>query len=317
MVLINKVNLDLIVEQGEKLGKGLCGKSKKIKPDGLKNLPLTQDTIELSTKANAVDSLLDKLPQISAMRESGMTQDKIAEIFGVNRCVIQKLLKKYLPNISTDSIRFRKATQQFMSAVSEEEKNKAFESVDKILQKIAKEKTKLNSNYTYDDCLQDLRLQFLEIAETNKGKSRIVYEQILQGLKTERKQTPDTFTKVDLSELEKHESAIATSDMRTRQFESDDFCYQLIRQSKLSERQSMMAHSSIMEDKSINEIAERFWLTPTRVKGCLKEIFEILQLKQKEVTSNNYLHKRSIAGQNTVNEIIASSENRAHNRYYN
>ena len=32
------------------------------------------------------------------MRESEITQDKIAEIFGVNRCAIQILLKKYLPN---------------------------------------------------------------------------------------------------------------------------------------------------------------------------------------------------------------------------
>ena len=308
MVLINKINLNFIVEQGGKLGKSLLVNSKKIELDGLKYMPFAPDTVELSTKTNSVDSLLDKLPQISAMRESGMTQDKIAESLGVNRVTVQTFLKKYLPNISTDSIKFRQATQKFMSAVSEEEKNKAFEYIDKILQKIAKEKTKLNSNYTYDDCLQDLRLQFLEIAEKNKGKSRIVYEQILQALKTEKTQTPDTFMKVDLSKLEKHEEAIATSDLPTRQFEFDDFYSQLIRQSELSERQSMMAHSIIMENKSINEIAERFCLTPTRVKECLKEIFEILQLKQKEVTSNNYLHKRSIAGQNTVNKIVTREQ---------
>ena len=309
MSLIHKTNLNFIVEQGGTFGKSLLIKGKKIKLDGLKYASFAPDTVELSTKANSsVDNLLDKLPQISAMRESGMTQDKIAEIFGVNRCAIQILLKKYLPNISTDSIKFRKATQQFLSAVSQEEKNKAFESVDKILQKIAKEKTKSNSNYAYDDCLQDLRLQFLEIVEANKGKPKIIYEQILQALKTEGKQIPNPITKVGLSELEKNESAIATSDIRTQQFEADDFCYQLIRQSELSDRQSTMARSNIIEDKSINEIAERYCLTTFRVKDCLKEIFEILRLKQKEVTSNNYLHKRSVVAQNTVDEIITDAK---------
>lgn len=305
MLLINSKNLNCAVEQGVRFARNTFAKSKKINFEGIKYAPLRADTVELSSKISVVDSLLEKLPQISAMRESGMTQDKIAECLGVNRGRIQIFLKKYLPDVSTESIKFREAAKQFLSAGSEREQNKAFEAVDEVLQKIAKERAKSNKSYAYEDCLQDLRLKFIELAETRKNKPRVLYEQFLQELKAEPEKVPDKLVKVSLRKLD--EGAVATSDLRTRMLEANDFCDGLINQSDLSDRQNLMAHLHLIDDKSVKDLSERFSLSPYRVKGCLREIFKAIKpgYEKAVISSDEYLQHRTESAQNVLNKIIA------------
>lgn len=302
-MLINKITPSYTVEQSGEFTRNIFVKNQKVTFKGIKYKPMRTDTVKLSSKTNIIADLLDKLSQISAMRENGMTQEQIAEILGIGRGKLQGFLKKYLPNVSTKSIRFREATRQFLSAGSEREQNKAFEAVDEVLQQIAKEKTKSNNCYAYEDYLQDLRLKFLEITTASRGRRRALYEQMLQKLKAEPEPVSDKLVKVSLSKLD--EGAFTSEDLETRMFEDNDFCDELIARSGLSKRHNIIARLDIIDDKSVNEIAKHLHSTSVRTKKSLKQALELIKQKHKQVTSEAYLQQRIELIQNILREILA------------
>ena len=238
--------------------------------------------------------------EIASMRQAGMSQDAVAQRFGVKRFELAAFLEKFLPNISSDETIFRNSTKSFLSATNEKERTKAFEEVDKILQKIAAQKAETQGEISYQDCLQDLRLKFLEIMAKKQSKDRIVYTEILQELKKGEKSVPNK----DLLQAVLETEPMQDMDTRTKIFENINFLAYMMDNSSLNERERTIVFSYLAEGKSLDEIGMMLGLNKERIRVILNGITEKMKAHYKMVSSNEYLHKRANIGLEITNEII-------------
>ena len=166
-------------------------------------------------------------------------------------------MRTHLAGVIPENKEFLNAVKTYFSAKTLEEKNIAFQAVDPFLQKMAKEKFKMQKNCSYDDCLQDLRLNFVNVTNKNKENPNFKISQFLYEFKRNAFKptvSPEKPIRIQLSELEKDGSPIAEMDLGINAFEENDYKSKQILNSGLSDRERMIVNSLTSKNKSVDEI---------------------------------------------------------------
>lgn len=249
------VNLNFMVEKGSQLAKGSILKpAQHLNNQEIKYAP---KQFKANIAKTAFPRLHENINEIATMRKAGVTQNEIAERFGVVRTTVQRFLRTHLAGVIPENKEFLNAVKTYFSAKTLEEKNIAFQAVDPFLQKMAKEKFKMQKNCSYDDCLQDLRLNFVNVTNKNKENPNFKISQFLYEFKRNAFKptvSPEKPIRIQLSELEKDGSPIAEMDLGINAFEENDYKSKQILNSGLSNRERMIVNSLTSKNKSVDEI---------------------------------------------------------------
>lgn len=253
--IIMLVNLNFMVEKGSQLAKSSILKpAQHLNNQEIKYAP---KQFKANIAKTAFPRLHENINEIATMRKAGVTQNEIAERFGVVRTTVQRFLKTHLAGVIPENKEFLNAVKTYFSAKTLEEKNIAFQAVDPFLQKMAKEKFKMQKNCSYDDCLQDLRLNFVNVTNKNKENPNFKISQFLYEFKRNAFKptvSPEKPIRIQLSELEKDGSPIAEMDLGINAFEENDYKSKQILNSGLSDRERMIVNSLTSKNKSVDEI---------------------------------------------------------------
>lgn len=249
------VNFNFMVEKGSQLAKSSILKpAQHLNNQEIKYAP---KQFKANIAKTAFPRLHENINEIATMRKAGVTQNEIAERFGVVRTTVQRFLKTHLAGVIPENKEFLNAVKTYFSAKTLEEKNIAFQAVDPFLQKMAKEKFKMQKNCSYDDCLQDLRLNFVNVTNKNKENPNFKISQFLYEFKRNAFKptvSPEKPIRIQLSELEKDGSPIAEMDLGINAFEENDYKSKQILNSCLSDRERMIVNSLTSKNKSVDEI---------------------------------------------------------------
>ena len=103
----------------------------------------------------------------------------------------------------------------------------------------------MQKNCSYDDCLQDLRLNFVNVTNKNKENPNFKISQFLYEFKRNAFKptvSPEKPIRIQLSELEKDGSPIAEMDLGINAFEENDYKSKQILNSGLSDRERMIVN---------------------------------------------------------------------------
>lgn len=249
------VNLNFMVEKGSQLAKSSILKpAQHLNNQEIKYAP---KQFKANIAKTAFPRLHENINEVATMRKAGVTQNEIAERFGVVRTTVQRFLRTHLAGVIPENKEFLNAVKTYFSAKTLEEKNIAFQAVDPFLQKMAKEKFKMQKNCSYDDCLQDLRLNFVNVTNKNKENPNFKISQFLYEFKRNAFKptvSPEKPIRIQLSELEKDGSPIAEMDLGINAFEENDYKSKQILNSCLSDRERMIVNSLTSKNKSVDEI---------------------------------------------------------------
>lgn len=267
------VNLNFMVEKGSQLAKSSILKpAQHLNNQEIKYAP---KQFKANIAKTAFPRLHENINEIATMRKAGVTQNEIAERFGVVRTTVQRFLRTHLAGVIPENKEFLNAVKTYFSAKTLEEKNIAFQAVDPFLQKMAKEKFKMQKNCSYDDCLQDLRLNFVNVTNKNKENPNFKISQFLYEFKRNAFKptvSPEKPIRIQLSELEKDGSPIAEMDLGINAFEENDYKSKQILNSGLSDRERMIVNSLTSKNKSVDEIGTILGLAKDRIERIIFRI---------------------------------------------
>ncbi len=267
------VNLNFMVEKGSQLAKSSILKpAQHLNNQEIKYAP---KQFKANIAKTAFPRLHENINEIATMRKAGVTQNEIAERFGVVRTTVQRFLRTHLAGVIPENKEFLNAVKTYFSAKTLEEKNIAFQAVDPFLQKMAKEKFKMQKNCSYDDCLQDLRLNFVNVTNKNKENPNFKISQFLYEFKRNAFKptvSPEKPIRIQLSELEKDGSPIAEMDLGINAFEENDYKSKQILNSCLSDRERMIVNSLTSKNKSVDEIGTILGLAKDRIERIIFRI---------------------------------------------
>lgn len=267
------VNLNFMVEKGSQLAKSSILKpAQHLNNQEIKYAP---KQFKANIAKTAFPRLHENINEIATMRKAGVTQNEIAERFGVVRTTVQRFLKTHLAGVIPENKEFLNAVKTYFSAKTLEEKNIAFQAVDPFLQKMAKEKFKMQKNCSYDDCLQDLRLNFVNVTNKNKENPNFKISQFLYEFKRNAFKptvSPEKPIRIQLSELEKDGCPIAEMDLGINAFEENDYKSKQILNSCLSDRERMIVNSLTSKNKSVDEIGTILGLAKDRIERIIFRI---------------------------------------------
>ena len=267
------VNLNFMVEKGSQLAKSSILKpAQHLNNQEIKYAP---KQFKVNIAKTAFPRLHENINEIATMRKAGVTQNEIAERFGVVRTTVQRFLRTHLAGVIPENKEFLNAVKTYFSAKTLEEKNIAFQAVDPFLQKMAKEKFKMQKNCSYDDCLQDLRLNFVNVTNKNKENPNFKISQFLYEFKRNAFKptvSPEKPIRIQLSELEKDGSPIAEMDLGINAFEENDYKSKQILNSCLSDRERMIVNSLTSKNKSVDEIGTILGLAKDRIERIIFRI---------------------------------------------
>ena len=230
--IIMLVNLNFMVEKGSQLAKSSILKpAQHLNNQEIKYAP---KQFKANIAKTAFPRLHENINEIATMRKAGVTQNEIAERFGVVRTTVQRFLRTHLAGVIPENKEFLNAVKTYFSAKTLEEKNIA-----------------------YDDCLQDLRLNFVNVTNKNKENPNFKISQFLYEFKRNAFKptvSSEKSIRIQLSELEKDGSPIAEMDLGINAFEENDYKSKQILNSGLSDRERMIVNSLTSKNKSVDEI---------------------------------------------------------------
>ena len=264
----------------------------------------TSDVVRFSQKSRAINKLLKNKDYIAELRRNGVSQEEIARRFNVRRFEVAEFLEIYLPDVQRDDAVFRNAVKKYLSANSEVERNQAFEEVDKVLQQVAANKTQTQNGVIYKDCLQDLRLKFLESVKQTQGKYRIVYTQILQDLKN----SDNSILENDYVPYEQNRDTRQSDDENIANFEHNDLLKYLIDNSGLTERERVII-LSVLNGVSLEQVGDNLGLTSLRVKQILDRVSEKMNKEYTKISSDEYLNRQLNLASEMMRKILDENEN--------
>ena len=265
----------------------------------------TTDVVQFSQKSRAINKLLKNKDYIAELRRNGVSQEEIARRFNVRRFEVAEFLEIYLPDVQRDDAVFRNAVKNYLSANSEVERNQAFEEVDKVLQKVAANKTQTQNGVIYKDCLQDLRLKFLESVKQTQGKYRIIYTQILQDLKN----SDNSILENDYVPYEQNRDTRQSDDENIANFEHNDVLKYLMDNSGLNTRQRYIIYSYLIAGKSLKEIGNLLGRTDENIRHNLNKAEEKMNKEYTKISSDEYLNRQLNLASERMRKILDENEN--------
>lgn len=264
----------------------------------------TSDVVQFSQKSKAINKLLKNKDYIAELRRNGVSQEEIARRFNVRRFEVAEFLELYLPDVQRDDVIFRNAVKKYLSANSEVERDQAFEEVDKVLQQVAANKTQTQNGVIYKDCLQDLRLKFLESVKQTQGKYRIIYTQILQDLKN----SDNFILENEYVPYEQNRDTRQSDDENIANFEHNDLLKYLMDNSGLTEREQVIT-LSVLNGVSLEQVGDNLGLTSLRVKRILDRVSEKMNKEYTKISSDEYLNRQLNLASEMMRKILDENEN--------
>ena len=233
---------------------------------------LSTDVVEVSQKVLQQANTTINPARLQELAERGLSLNQMATELNTSLGSVRFALKKN--NIVTDAQKKYRVIQEYFSATTQEEKAKAFVEVDKYLEQIAKEEVKLRKGYSYEDCLQDVRLRFFELAERKQNGGGAFNFDTLQRLKETQTAAKQEIQTVSLDSSRIAGADRAVHDSQIGRFESEDF-YNLMRGycivEPLNERSRIILEDYLKEGHVSADLCDRFGLTLERVKQILTD----------------------------------------------
>ena len=277
MKIISTTIQNLAILPNGKIGRCiLTTKPVEIKDlQGLKYIPqqLSEDVVEISQRYPVLVSK-DVLQSLVSKK---LTLQEISNELNVPTSTIRHYLKRY------DISRFPEeitALKKYFSTTDLQEKAKAYEVIDKRLQKIAKKEAEIRKE-PFDDCLQDVRLRFLEHA-SKKGKNKTISAYtILDMVKDSVPVQPEKIEKVGLRRIA---NKIGVTDKTTEMFEDSDCVDFLLNNSKLTSREKSILEYDMRQEVPMVKTAAVHQLGTERVRQIRKESFE--KIKERHFTKS-------------------------------
>ena len=309
----DKVSIKLVAAQGKKILKGSKLSVNFIKKSKSTAKIAAGDVTEFSyTICGRVFTNAD-MAKIQKMRKKGFTQTEIAKTLGVGRHAIQCLLYQHMPEAANDRTGIMQALKDYFLSTSKKTRNSAFQIIDKYIENLAKENASSDS-LSFEDYFQDLRLRFLEFAKRRKNKenvspssfySALVYRPLTKSI--------DKSKTVPLNYLNNTAKEAAPFDSRIAKFEADNLREFLLEKdvevwpynTNLTQnlRSQAMMISYIKKGKSMDEIANQFGLTKTRIQSIIRNATRTLEKKYNFVVSGEDYKERIKIYQNIVDNL--------------
>lgn len=266
---INKKTVSSLLVHGEELGNRLLISKplKKIQKEGLVYMPeqLSGDMVQVSRSGAKTKILLEKLSQLAEMRKSGMTHQAIAEYFGMSRPEIQAFMKKYMPDVKKELTELNQVIVQYCLPASKVEQEQAFAIIDRYLQKLAKEAMRNKGGISYEDCLQDARLRFLEIVENRTNKQKVNPSNVLKMLNKTKFSVQQEIETVGLKSLEGMDEKLSETDLGIEILEINDYIKYIV-DTRMSQREKDILKMYLQDGESEVAIGNAFNLCKFRVK---------------------------------------------------
>lgn len=181
-------------------------------------------------------------------------------------------LKKY--NLVTDAQNEYRVVKDYFLATTPEAKTKAFSNIDKSLEQIANDEFKTNKYDSYEDCLQDVRLRFLELAQKNEEEGVIFPRGILKSVRiSEDAEKKDNIKTIKSELLEKINEKFSKEDEQIKKFEIKDFCENFWNyiHSHFTQREIFILEKYINEDNKYEAISKYINQTPENTRHIVNK----------------------------------------------
>lgn len=275
MKLIQKPLTNLVTLHNGKIGCSILTR-KPIKINlfqELKYLPqqLPTDVIEISQQIPARVSQ----ETLQNLVNKNLTLQEISANLNVPISTIRHYLRKY--NISRFSEEIT-ALKKYFSTKDPKEKAKAYDVIDKHLQKMAEKEAEIRKE-PFEDCLQDIRLRFLEHANKRKKDRSVSVYRILDMVK---ESAPASATPIEKVKLKTITNKIGISDHSTDTFEDANLANYLLNNSDLSAKTKAILILKMKKDVSNEELAKASNLGIERIRQTIREA--ICQIKKQHFT---------------------------------
>ncbi len=211
---------------------------------------------------NAKEIELEK-KELQELANRKLSVAQIAEELGINYGQARHRLERY--GIKNPELEELKTLRNYFSATTLNDKNEAFVAVDKYLEQIAKENYKKSYAIPYQDFLQDIRLNFAELAdkrENNINNNRRNLFEKIREMDFDKKY-------MVLKKLPEDLYKTSETDVLIKEFEDSNFLDFRIKNSNLIERDQLIINTFTKLNKNLDEIAEIFSLTSERIRQII------------------------------------------------
>ena len=208
------------------------------------------------------DILDIKKEQLETLINQKLSLNNIAQKLNIKVHHLRILLNHY--NLITENQNEYRLIKGYSEASTQKEKDEIMKEIDEYLKSIAKEKSKVEGE-PFEDCLQDLRLQFFEIISKSQEKGITYKTAIFNELR--KSIQPKEIETVPLSTLKKTNSIPVSEDLNLQQLEADNLEEHLwlyIR-NHLNKLDFLILNKHINEYKSLKEISDILQLPLGRV----------------------------------------------------
>ena len=283
MGLINEETIKIITAQGVKIYRKLAQPKPTVSVTAVfEELPqkIAGDIAEISRRGAKAILTAGDMTKIREMRKIGLSQAEIAEELGVSRMTLQRFMYKYMPTETSNRSGILSALREYFSAKSQEAKDKAFVTIDKYIEKMAKEKIAENPKLSYEDCLQNLRLQFFELERAGLKEGCVDAKSFLRAFLDKQKFKKREIEAVSIDSLGNSAKYITTSDIAIEKFEIDDltdFIFETGKFSKwygskyMNNRLHRMLIAYLKDGKSVSEIADEYNLSKQQTQSLIQK----------------------------------------------
>lgn len=220
---------------------------------------------------------------------------------------------KYVPDkLMTDTIELsqtvakshktvKQAIREYFSATTSEAREEAYVTIDKYIQKLAEKNYDPQKGGSYEDYLQDFRLDFFEKIEHDKSSNFNPKHLMIHMTKWQPNSSKRSIVET-VPDIEKFADDIVSEDLAVEAFEDVDFYEYLVKTVRSYRKSDMLKW--LIEGQDIASIAERLWLTKQRVIQLLQSAIEEASTNKNLILSDKYLAERSKFGAKAEKEII-------------
>ena len=238
----------------------------------------------------------NQMVKLLAKQEKSLV--RLAQKEGTNlkkACVIPQKVASDVVEISQKTkTSVAEAVKEFFTAINNDAKEKAYNIIDKYIQKIAKKEFKTSGESSYEDHLQNVRLRFWSIINRQRDKSIMRNITILM---TESQPSIQKQPKIKtIPNIEKYAEDFSCTDLSTEMFEKDDFVNYLISTIRNSANAEFL--KGIIDGEDVNRLADKYDLTRRRIIERAKNAAEEFKEKAKLILSEDYLAEKSNIGLN-------------------
>lgn len=244
---------------------------------GLKYIPpkLEKDVVQISQQTQTKVSQ----ERLQGLVDKNLTLQEMADELNISMSMVRIYLGKYKIKRFPEEIQ---ALKKYFSTTDEKEKAKAYEIIDKKLQKIAKKESSQRTDITFDDCLQDVRLRFFEYAQKRETDHNISAYKIMNLVENS---TPHPTPKIKKVGLEEVPDNMGVTDKTTEMFEDKDLVKHLLKHTKLKPREREILNEYMVEELPLEEIGTRHFILPNRTKEIMKNA--LAKIKKRNFTSRD------------------------------